>query len=239
MRYSIVSALFTLAAVATAQAPVADTSKPPNAALSVTTPDKDQQLPIGSDFVIKYSGQTQGTISLVLLDGCPKNCVPKSTIVGGSQNTGSFTWHISESLSPSTTNYGIMLVSDADKSYQYSNQFNLVGGSNSNTSPSGTPSGTGSAGGNNGNNSTTTATVIYASSSATGTGNVSVPVLTPTAPMTVPSTLMSTATGVPSTSVASGTVAAPSASETSNAAAAKVRGLGGLVVAGLVGVLAF
>lgn len=170
-------------------------------------------------------------MSLVLLRGPSENVQPLSTIVSSIANTGTYAWAVSDSLEVDTTHYGIELIDDAGHTYQYSTQFGISGSGGSGAGASGT-------GSSNSANSTSTATVIYASSSATGTGNVSIPVLTPTNPMTVPSTLTSTATSEPSTTAA-GTTSSPASSQSTGAAApfAPARNVGAFAIAGLVGAL--
>lgn len=256
MRFSTSAVISALVALAVAQdLPKADTSKAPSGN-PISKPGLNEQVPKGQTYTITWNNTTPGmmnatlghwrnsltnpaigTVSLVLLRGDSQHANPTSLIVAKTPNTGTYPWAVPDSLEVDDSRYGIQLIDDADPSiYQYTTQFGISGNS-------GSGSGSGSASGasplNSASNSTSTATVIYASSSATGTGNVSIPVLTPTAPMTVPSTLSSTVTSEPS-SVASGTISSAPSSIATGAAApmAAVRNVGALVVAALVGALA-
>ncbi|KAL9625445.1 MAG: hypothetical protein Q9160_000508 [Pyrenula sp. 1 TL-2023] len=240
MRFSTTAIISALAASAAAQQfPTADTSKPPSGN-PINLPKQDENLPKNSKYTISWGPTSTGSnVALVLLRGCPKNCLPVLTLAQSIPNSGSFDWTVQDSIEPDTT-YGIELIVESDKSYQYSNHFIISGSSAGSQGSNNAP---GNAPGAPANTNTTTATVIYATGSsgfatapsATGTGNVTIPVLSPTNPMTVPGTLQPTVTGTVTDggSSASDTGSAPSSLPTGAANAVNARNVGALALAGL------
>lgn len=177
-------------------------------------------------------------MSLILLQGPSSNVLPILTIVDSTSNNGSYTWDVPSNLAPASTGYGVQLV-DSNGSFQYSPQCGIA---NNQYASSSSASSWASSSGNyltmtlsKGMNYTGPASPSTTFASATGTGNVSIPVLTPTASMTVPSTLQSTivVTPTPSTTPFS---ASPSSPPTATGAAVAVNA--GLGFAGLAGLVA-
>ena len=144
----------------------------------------------------------------MLLRGPSTNVVPLYSIVENIPNTGSYSWTPSTSLQADTTHYGIELIVDATGQFQYSPQFGISQSGSSNTtypvssnttsySSYPTANATYSYYSKNTTNSTTYA---YASS----TGGVPTTIIQPTASLTVPVTLQTTAKPTASAPAATG-----------------------------------
>lgn len=232
-----------------------DYSKPPSGN-PILTPGLNQQVPVGKPFEITWTPTTQGTVTLVLLRGPSTDVVPLYSIADEIENTGKFTWTPKTDLVADTTHYGLLLVVDATRAYQYSTQFGIenpnspssASGSASGTA-SGTASETASVTGSNTVSGSATGTASSPGTTKTitlvGTGSSSVPVVSPTITPSLPSTLVSTAVSsaaVASSTPASGSSASASAApqQTSNAGDRSVAHLGSVgVAAGLIALLAF
>lgn len=245
-------ALFTagLAALTSAyHAPVGDPSGNP-----INTPSLNELVPAGKPYAITWTPTTTGSVTILLLRGPSTNVVPiGAPIASGIDNTGTFEWTPPTTLEPDTSHYGIQLIVDATGQFQYSTQFGIenagyaaVSGASSliasvtaqavnSTAPSSTPAASASASAN----ITTpvslthlsTATSHYVASTG-APGNSSV--VLPTKSMSVPSSLLTSATGAAASVSASASAA--SATSTPTGAASHVRAGLGLVgaVAGLV-----
>jgi len=235
-------ALFTagLAAIASAyHAPVGDPSGNP-----ITKPGLNEIVPVGKPYAITWTPTTTGAVTLLLLRGPSNNVVPiGAPIASGIDNTGTFEWTPSDTLEPDTTHYGIQLIVDATGQYQYTTQFGIsnpgykavssgassliasVTASANVTAPSSTPAA-------NGTTSLTpygTITSHYVAS--TGFPVNSSSIVLPTKSMSVPSSLLTSATGAAASSASAAT-----STPTHTGAASHVRAGLGLVgaVAGLV-----
>jgi len=243
-------ALFTagLAALTSAyHAPVGDPSGNP-----IVKPTLNEIVPVGKPYAITWTPTTTGPVTILLLRGPSTNVVPiGAPIASGIDNTGTFEWTPPTTLEADTSHYGIQLIVDATGQFQYSTQFGIsnpgyaaVSGSSSliasvtaaavnSTAPSSTPAASASA------NITTAASLTHYSTAtshhvaSTGApGNSSV--VLPTKSMSVPSSLLTSATGAVGS--ASASASAASATPTHTGAAGHVRAGLGLVaaVAGLV-----
>lgn len=246
-------ALFTagLAALASAyHAPVGDPSGNP-----INKPGLNEIVPVGKPYAITWTPTTTGPVTILLLRGPSTNVVPiGAPIASGIDNTGTFEWTPPSTLEPDTTHYGIQLIVDATGQFQYSTQFGIsnagyagVSGSSSliasvtaeavnSTAPSSTPAASVSA---SASANITSASLTHLSTAtshhvaSTGApGNSSV--VLPTKSMSVPSSLLTSATGAVASVSASASAA--SATSTHTGAASHVRAGLGLVgaVAGLV-----
>jgi len=94
----------------------------------VTAPDTATFPTIGQPFDITWDDTNQGpTVTIVLLSGCPSNCIVAETIVAGAPNTGSYSWTPACSLTADTgaEGYGIQLIDDTLCEFQYSFHFGL------------------------------------------------------------------------------------------------------------------
>lgn len=244
-------ALFTagLAALTSAyHAPVGDPSGNP-----IVKPSLNEIVPVGKPYAITWTPTTTGPVTILLLRGPSTNVVPIGAPIASSiDNTGTFEWTPPTTLEADTSHYGIQLIVDATGQFQYSTQFGIsnpgyaaVSGSSSliasvtaaavnSTAPSSTPAASASASANITAASLThysTATSHHVASTG-APGNSSV--VLPTKSMSVPSSLLTSATGAVGS--ASASASAASATPTHTGAAGHVRAGLGLVaaVAGLV-----
>lgn len=139
-----------------------DYSKPPQGN-SILTPGLQQQVPVGKPFEITWNPTTKGPVTLVLLRGPSNNVKPLYAIAEKIPNNGKYSWTPSTSLENDVTHYGILLVDDKTRSYQYSTQFGIQ-----NPNPPSSES------------SSTTATETASSASSTSSGTSSSPASTTT-----------------------------------------------------------
>ncbi|KAF2662089.1 hypothetical protein K491DRAFT_586210 [Lophiostoma macrostomum CBS 122681] len=101
-------------------APVGDPTGNP-----IATPGLNQIVPAGKAFEITWTPTTSNTVSLVLLRGPSTNVVPLYAIVEGISNTGSYSWTPSTALEADVTHYGLEIIDDVNGQYQYSTQFGI------------------------------------------------------------------------------------------------------------------
>ncbi|EFR03106.1 extracellular serine-threonine rich protein [Nannizzia gypsea CBS 118893] len=118
---------FTL--VVAALAAVASAVTPPNYSQSpsgnpIFTPGSQELVPAGSPYTISWKPTTQRPVSVMLLHGCPKNCMPVATLAEGIPNTGSLPWTPSTSLVGDSA-YGLLIVVEGTGEYQYSTNFGI------------------------------------------------------------------------------------------------------------------
>jgi hypothetical protein len=202
-------------------------------------------VPACKPFTITWQPTTANSVSLILLRGPSTNVVPLQTIVVGIPNSGTFAWTPASSLEADTTHYGLQLIDDITGQYQYSTQFGISKGAECNSyvtpSPSSTPYGGGypvstpvpsskaassSKGGypvsspapSSKANSTTVITKTSSLVLSTGAPAGNSSIVQPSKPLTVPSSLIPSATG------ASATRSAPP--ESTGAASSLKAGLG-------------
>ncbi|KAH8723801.1 Ser-Thr-rich glycosyl-phosphatidyl-inositol-anchored membrane family-domain-containing protein [Phaeosphaeriaceae sp. PMI808] len=180
----------------------------------------NEVVPACKAFTITWQPTTPNTVSLVLLRGPSTNVVPLKNIVVGIANSGSFVWTPDNGLEADVTRYGIQLIDDITGQYQYSTQFGIskgpecqgtasssaVSSGASSAAPSSTPSNSGgypvpssSAGGYPVSsvkaNSTTVITKTSMAVLSTGAPAGNSTVIQPTKPLSVPSSLIASATG--------------------------------------------
>lgn len=183
----------------------------------------NEVVPACKPFTITWQPTTPNSVSLVLLRGPSNNVVPLSTIVVGIPNSGSFVWTPASSLEADISRYGLQLIDDITGQYQYSTQFGISKGPECDAyvtpSPSSTPYGGGYPVSTPVPSSKASSSVKPASSSVAPSSKAnttivtktsSVPVLStgvpagnstivqPTKPLTVPSSLVASATSTPS-----------------------------------------
>ncbi|MCJ1337196.1 hypothetical protein MMC09_002478 [Bachmanniomyces sp. S44760] len=92
----------------------------------IHTPDGTFNVPVGKKFIISWQPTSPGPVTLLLLKGPSTNVIPIATIASGIHNTGSFEWTPSTDLQASDKKgYGIKLIDDKTKAYQYSVQFGI------------------------------------------------------------------------------------------------------------------
>jgi len=84
----------------------------------ISAPSLDQQIPVGTPFVITWTPTTSGTVTLLLLRGPSENIIPLYPIVEKIPNTGNYVWTPATDLEADVTHYGIQLIVDADGQYQ-------------------------------------------------------------------------------------------------------------------------
>jgi len=202
----------------------------------------NEVVPACKPFTITWQPTTPNSVSLLLLKGPSTNVVQFGPpIVVAIPNSGSFVWTPPSSLEATSgpTGYGIQLIDDVTGQYQYSTQFGISKGAECNSyvtpSPSSSQYGGGYPASTPLSSSSSKAapsssmvvptltpgnTKITASMYPTGTGFVSAnsSIILPTKSMSVPSSLLTTATG-------SATKSAPP-QVTTNAAAGLQAGLG-------------
>jgi hypothetical protein len=87
-----------------------------------------QIVPACKPFTISWQPTTSNSVSFVLLRGPAENIKPLATIVTGIANSGSFVWTPSSSLEADTTHYGLQIIDDVTGQFQYSNQFGISKG---------------------------------------------------------------------------------------------------------------
>lgn len=85
---------------------------------AIYEPGLNSVVPVGKPFSITWEPTTKGEVSLVLLHGCPKNCVAIDTIVEKIENTGSYDWTPASTLASGKTGYGIELIVEGTGQYQ-------------------------------------------------------------------------------------------------------------------------
>ncbi|KAJ5526836.1 hypothetical protein N7513_010995 [Penicillium frequentans] len=123
MRFTTATVLSTLAAFAAAYTQP-DYTKDPSGN-PIAYPSLNEQVPEGAPFKIQWDPTLGDKVSLVLLRGPSSNVVPLETIVENIDNTGSYEWTPSTSLTVDTTHYGILLVVEGTGAYQWSTQFGI------------------------------------------------------------------------------------------------------------------
>lgn len=134
MRFTTATVLSTLAAFAAAYTQP-DYSKDPQGN-PIAYPSLNEQVPEGAPFKIQWDPTLGDKVSLVLLRGPSSNVVPLETIVENIDNTGSYEWTPSTSLTVDTTHYGILLVVEGTGAYQWSTQFGISAAAGSSSSSS-------------------------------------------------------------------------------------------------------
>lgn len=250
--FSKTSIVALFAGLAAAQhAPVGDPVGNP-----ITRP-LNEVVPACKPFTITWQPTTSNSVSLILLRGPSTDVKPLQTIVVGIPNSGSFTWTPASTLEADVTRYGLQLIDDITGQYQYSTQFGISKGPECNGAPSSASSSAASTPYGGGYPVSTPLPSSKASSSTHGGYPVSSPVsskanttivtktssiilstgapagnssiVQPTKPLTVPSSLIPSATSSPS--------ATRSAPPQSTGAASSLKA--GLSLAGAVAAFAF
>lgn len=178
--------------------------------------DLKQFVTAGTPFTIKWIPTTAGPVSILLLKGPSNNVVPVGAPIAESiPNSGSFVWTPPSTFGNSSdgpNGYGIQLIDDVTGQYQYSTQFGIIvpEGTTPSSSSSVAPSSTG--GGYPVSTSSsekvypttsvnsTISTVVTTSTFVASTGYpvANSSVILPTKSMTVPSSLVPTATSTTS-----------------------------------------
>jgi len=200
MKFSVVSALSALIAMASALTP-ADISQAPSGN-PISRPGLNELVPVGVPYTITWDPTTEGKVSIILLRGPGENVVPIDTLADGVNNTGTFIWTPSTSLENDVTHYGLQIIVEGTGQYQYSTQFGIkndgppTSPSSSSSSSSKPPTSSSASYASSSSKASlvpiTTYTTVYCSSVApTGTA--------PTAkPTTIPTSLKVTPTPTPS-----------------------------------------
>lgn len=180
----------------------------------------NEVVPACKAFTITWQPTTPNPVSLVLLRGPSNNVVPLSTIVTGIPNSGSFVWTPASSLEADVTRYGLQLIDDITGQYQYSTQFGISKGAecDSYSAPQSSAASTPYGGGypvstpvskassskavsspapsSKANTTVITKTSSLVLSTGVPAGNSSI--VQPSKPLTVPSSLVASATQTPS-----------------------------------------
>lgn len=255
MLSTVFMSFLALAASVSALTP-ANTANPPSGN-PIGHPGLDELIPAGQSFTITWTPTDPADkISLVLLRGPSTNAVANLTIADSIANTGSYVWPVPDTLEPDTTHYGVQLIVEGTGAYQYSPQCGVANPTFSGTSTDDSgvksnaagspPSSSGTASGSAEATTTLTASAFSQATGLSGTGtagNFSIPVLSPTKAITKPASLTTeTSTFSPTVAATTEVQETPSptqsqASASSGAAVREKMSLGGLAVAGLVGVL--
>ncbi|KAJ5678855.1 hypothetical protein N7462_007099 [Penicillium macrosclerotiorum] len=136
MRFSAAALVTVFAGLATAYTQP-DYSQDPTGN-PILTPGLNEQVPEGKPYTITWTPTAGDKVSLVLLRGPSTNVQPLETIVEDIDNSGSYTWTPSTSLTPDTTHYGLLLVVEGTGQYQYSTQFGISAAEGSSSSASST-----------------------------------------------------------------------------------------------------
>ncbi|PKY04289.1 hypothetical protein P168DRAFT_155607 [Aspergillus campestris IBT 28561] len=92
---------------------------------SISNPSLDEVVPAGKPYTITWKPTTKGPVSLVLLRGPSTNVQPIATIAEQIENTGKYEWTPSTSLEPDVTHYGLLIVVENTRQYQWSTQFGI------------------------------------------------------------------------------------------------------------------
>jgi hypothetical protein len=216
----------------------------------------NEVVPACKAFTITWQPTTPNSVSLVLLRGPSTNVVPLQTIVVGIANSGSYVWTPPSSLEADVTHYGLQLIDDITGQYQYSTQFGIskgpecngassssavsssVGGGYPVSTPSASSKPTSSQGGypvsspvhSTKANSTTIVTKTSQLVLSTGAPAGNSSIVQPTKPLSVPSSLVASATSGSASATRS-----PPAQSTGGAASLQA----GLSLAGAVAAFAF
>lgn len=120
------SGLFTAGLVGLANAYTQPKGEPNGNPISL--PGLNSILPVGKPYTITWTPTTDGTVTLLLLDGPATNLVTVYAIAEEIPNNGSHTWIPATDLTPgptAATGYGIQLIDDANGQYQYTTQFGI------------------------------------------------------------------------------------------------------------------
>lgn len=128
-------ALFTAGFAALASAYTPPSSSNPDSTLVVDTPLKGAQYTAGTPFSIEWqtNGLAGDSVSLILLDGCPSNCLPvpgfapipgtDTGLLAGTQ--GSFSFMPPTALGKAGQAYGIQMINNANGHFQWSGSFGI------------------------------------------------------------------------------------------------------------------
>ncbi|KAF7512668.1 hypothetical protein GJ744_000929 [Endocarpon pusillum] len=263
MQLTLATCFTALAALASAYTP-ANTAQPPSGN-PIGHPGLGELIPAGQTYTITWSPNNGDRVTLLLLRGPSTNVVPILTIAENIPNTGSYIWaSVPSTLQPDVTGYGIQLIVEGTGAYQYSPQCGVkndgytgastttsssivtIVSASTSTSASSSSSASLSSKSSSGavtaslTSSTTSRYVTYTPGpSAAGTGgNFSVPVISPSRSMSVPSTLQSTATKS-ATRSANATLPVPTAVSTGAAAQNLAVPAAAVLAVGLAGLFAF
>ena len=123
MRFLKTFLVSALAAVAAAHVEPDYTKSPEGN--SISKPGLDEAVPAGKPYTITWNPTTKGPVSLVLLRGPSNNVQPIATIAEQIENTGKYEWTPSTSLEPDVTHYGLLIVVENTRQYQWSTQFGI------------------------------------------------------------------------------------------------------------------
>ncbi|KAF2151746.1 hypothetical protein K461DRAFT_268877 [Myriangium duriaei CBS 260.36] len=234
---------------------------------AVTAPDSTSSVTAGQSFKVQWNSSDSAVcgdkVDLVLLYGpSPAQMNAQDYIVQGIANSGSYDWTPSTGLKASddTNKYGIELICQSTKAYQYTTRFQIANKNPTSSSASASsPAGgyTSSTGSSSGSHSATSSATASSSSAASSdepkypTGNSTTAAGTTGAATTSTATSSghhSSSTGSSSGSKTSGSGASSTGSSTSSSASAASSGnaadhlkagFGGLLAAAAVAALAF
>ncbi|CAK7222117.1 hypothetical protein SCUCBS95973_004732 [Sporothrix curviconia] len=190
--YKTLISVLALAAAVAAQDPNFD---------SINTPVKDAQVPAGQPFTITWtllSATTPtGPITITLIGGASSASLNPIAAIGHANNQDlQFVWNVDASLGSQPV-YGLNITLDADNShFQYSQPFQIVGGS-------GTSSSSSSAAGSSSSSTSSTASSGSSSGSSSTVTSVTTTTNTPTTTTTVSSTSSAESTKPTTTSATS------------------------------------
>lgn len=92
-------------------------------------------VPACKEFTITWQPTTPNAVRLVLLKGPSTNVIPIQTLVTGISNSGSYKWTPDATLDATTDNtgYGLQLIDEITGQYQYSTQFGISKGAECNS----------------------------------------------------------------------------------------------------------
>ncbi|CAK7231885.1 hypothetical protein SBRCBS47491_008081 [Sporothrix bragantina] len=234
--YKTLTSVLALVAAVAAQDPNFD---------SINTPIKGAQVPAGQPFTVTWtllSATTPtGPITITLIGGASTTNLNPIAAIGHANNQDlQFVWNVDSSLGAQPV-YGLNITLDADDShFQYSQPFQIVGGSGSGSSSSGSASGstssTASGGSSSGSSSAVTSVTTTTSTPTTTTTVSSTSIESSTNATTTLTTSRptggnSTATHTGPTSSANKTTSAATTTATSGAGIQALPAFGALAVA--------
>jgi len=103
---------------------------------AISAPAKNEDVPAGKPYTIKWSPDgIKQTYTIMLMNGCPGNCMDIGPIGSALENTGSFVWTPEAALGKEGTGYGLRLIAEQTKNFQWSGNFGIAA---DNTVPDGT-----------------------------------------------------------------------------------------------------
>jgi len=107
---------------------------------AVLAPLEGASVPAGQPYTVQWqTDNIDSQYTIELYSGCPSNCVYASTVASSIANGGTYSWTPDSTLKGD--GYGLKLICEAQKQFQWSGHFTIVAGSASSSSSSSSYSG--------------------------------------------------------------------------------------------------